>query len=215
MKILISGKGDCKNYVRAFEAVGAEVSVASALDNAESFGGLVLCGGGDIDPRYYGEAACGSVNIEPQRDEMEFHLIENFVGRGIPVLGICRGHQLINVFFGGSLYQHMPHSEHHCSGADYDLIHLVEAVPGSITKGLYGGSFSVNSYHHQAVKSLGRGLMASAYWNGNFVEAIEHTALPVIGVQWHPERMLLDGEGGWAASGIRLFKYFVSLCGKT
>ena len=176
------------------------------------YDGLILCGGGDIDPKYYGEEVCGSYSIDPQRDEVEFALLKAFIDTGKPVLGICRGCQLINVFFGGSLYQHLPESGMHQSREGVDSVHNVTATQGSILSGLYSTEFAVNSSHHQAVKDLGENLRATAYWNDQYIEAIEHNLLPIFAVQWHPERMCFGKARIDTVCGDKIFKHFISMC---
>jgi len=210
-KILLSGSKNLQNYVDAVKGVGAE-GVAKYLPEIDTgYDGLILCGGGDMDPGYYNEQNCGSVNIDSERDRVEFALLRAYALAGKPVMGICRGHQLINVFFGGSLHQHLPEYMLHTSGGDEDLVHKLEAAPDSILGGFYGTSFSVNSSHHQAVKAVGEGLRAVA-WSGGCIEAIEHTSLPIFGVQWHPERMCFSYAREDAVCGAKIFDYFISLC---
>ena len=215
MKILLSVGGNATNYVGAINGVGAE-AVAKHLPEVDTnYDGLVLCGGGDIDPKYYNEEICGSYSIDLKRDAAEFVLLKAFVDAGKPVLGICRGCQLINVFFGGSLHQHLPESDLHQSLDGMDAVHKVTAVEGSILSTLYGDDFVVNSSHHQAVKQLGDGLRAAAYWNGQYIEAIEHVLLPIFAVQWHPERMCFAKSRNDTVCGAEIFKYFISVCEKS
>ena len=192
-------------YVNAVTNAGAEAVVKHLPDIDTSYDGLLLTGGSDVDPKYYNESIDGAIGIDNERDAAEFALVKAFVEAGKPVMGICRGHQLINVFFGGSLYQHLPESDAHRSTKGEKIHHEVTALPDSIVGKLYGTSFVVNSTHHQAVKALGDGLRATAYWADKYVEAYEHTTLPVFGVQWHPERM---------DTGDKIFEYFVKVCEK-
>ena len=129
-------------------------------------------------------------------------------------MGICRGHQLINVYFGGTLYQDLPEAVLHKKKNGDDNIHEVRAVSDSIPGRLYGKSFSTNSSHHQAVKKLGEGLRATAFWNEQYIEAVEHETLPVFGVQWHPERMCFKHERDDTVCGAGIFKYFIETCEK-
>lgn len=213
-RILLSGKARVENYIKAVEAVGAE-AVAEYLPKVDTgYDGLILCGGNDVDPKYYNEEIDGSVGIDAERDENEIALLSAYAKAGKPILGICRGHQLINIFFGGSLYQDIPERGLHGRGEMGDGRHEVKAVADSIVGKLYGTEFSVNSAHHQAVKTLGEGLRASAIWGGKYIEAIEHTSLPIFGVQWHPERMCLDNAREDTVSGLSIFEYFVSVISK-
>ena len=210
-RILLSGKARIENYINAVEAVGG-VAVAEYLPKIDTgYDGLILCGGNDIDPRYYGEEIDGSVNIDKQRDENELALFRAFVEAGKPVLGICRGFQLINIYFGGSLYQHIPEHVLHGRGEMGDGRHAVFAVSDSILGKLYGTEFYVNSAHHQALKVIGDGLRVTATWGDKYPEAIEHTTLPVLGVQWHPERMSLAEAREGTVSGLPLFERFLQM----
>jgi len=163
-----------------------------------SYDGLILCGGGDVHPRYYGEGVSGSVGIDERRDEAEFALIEAFLRSGKPILGICRGLQILNVYLGGGIIQHLRCAGIHSSFADYDLTHPLKAIKGSMAQGL----LTVNSYHHQGVGRLGKGLIPTAFCD-EVIEAAEHKSLPVFGVQFHPERM---GE-----DGLKIFRKFLDI----
>lgn len=212
MKILLSSGVNAQYYIDAIEGLGAE-AVAKYLPDVDiNYDGLILCGGNDIDPKYYGEQIAGAVSIDAQRDRAEFALLKAYIDAGKPVLGICRGHQLINVFFGGTLYQHLPKTESHRSADGTDLIHSVNAIPKSILYDLYGDSFFVNSYHHQAIKDLGENLRATAYWNNQYIEACEHSSLPVFSVQWHPERMCFTKARKDTICGADIIKYFIETC---
>lgn len=175
-----------------------------AADSALSLGelvqqldGLVLQGGADVAPESYGESP-----LKPEwagdrrRDVYEIALVEEFVRQQKPVLGLCRGLQLLNVAFKGTLYQdintQVPGALQHRNWDIYDQnFHPIEIVPGSDLSRLYSGlkSAKVNSVHHQAIKDLGRGLRAEAFSvPDRIVEAIRlESANYVVGVQWHPE----------------------------
>jgi putative glutamine amidotransferase len=165
--------------------------VLSALD------GLVLSGGGDIEPAEYGAArdpACGRAS--PDRDRAELELCSEALARGIPVLGICRGLQVINVALGGTLHQHLPdlvgHDGHSPDPRGYGT-HKVSIAPGSRLAGLLGQSeAAVPTHHHQAVGRLADGLVAVAWTDDGVIEAAEPTESGglmslVAAVQWHPE----------------------------
>ncbi len=174
--------------------------------------GLLLPGGGDIHPFRYGEEVTGKLSeVEEWRDEMELHLIQEAYSRGIPVLGVCRGMQLINVYFGGTLYQDIA-TEH--SGA---LLHTAQSADRSrgshtihvaeeslLAKIVPEREFAVNSIHHQGVKTLGGGLRVAARAPDGLVEAIEHPGHPfLLGVQWHPEELRDIAARGIFAEFIR------------
>jgi len=154
-------------------------------DAATRFDALLLTGGYDVDPRRFGEERLyDTINLCPERDSYEFALLDEFVRAGRPVLGICRGIQVVNVYFGGSLWQDLPAQQGLCH---YGTTHPVYAVSGSFVDGLFGGEFAVNSSHHQAIKTTGSGLSVVCRAPDGTVEAVSHASLPVWGVQWHPE----------------------------
>ena len=211
IRILLSGNTKLQYYVDAVTAAGGDATAKYLPDISTDYDGLILCGGNDIDPKYYGQPINGAVKIDQQRDAVEFALLKAFVDAGKPVLGICRGHQLINVYFGGSLHQDLPGKQYHTNGQNLYITHDVTADENSIVGKLYGATFSVNSSHHQAVDKLGQGLMATSYWN-TYVESYEHCSKPVYGVQWHPERMCVNERREDAVDGIKLFQWFINIC---
>ncbi|WP_300636674.1 gamma-glutamyl-gamma-aminobutyrate hydrolase family protein [uncultured Oscillibacter sp.] len=146
---------------------------------------LLLPGGGDLEPWRYGQGNAASRGLEPERDEAEFQLLQEFTAAGKPVLGVCRGLQAINVFFGGTLVQDIPG---HGAWEDGDRVHGVRTAPSPLGA-LCGGSLAVNSAHHQAADRLGGGLQAVQWAGDGVVEALCHRRLPVWAVQWHPERL--------------------------
>lgn len=217
MKLLLSAgtMPTIVNYENAVRAAGAEPVAAHCLpDSLEPFSGLILCGGGDIDPNRYGEENRACRGIDPERDALEFALLDRFIKAKKPVFGVCRGHQLLNVYFGGTLFQDLASASLHSSRAG-DLIHSVHAKPGSILSRLYGREFLVNSAHHQGVARLGEGLIATGCFDENVIEACEHLSLPVFSVQWHPERLTGAFRSKHTKDGAKLFRYFVRLCART
>lgn len=186
------------NYRRSVEAAGGVVRFGGDAAGCDA---LLLPGGGDMEPWRYGQSNTASRGLEPERDAEELTLLERFTAAGKPVLGICRGIQVINVFFGGTLYQDLPgHSA--VNGAD--SVHAVRTAFSPLLP-VCGPVCQVNSAHHQAVARLGRGLRAIQRAEDGTIEALCHDCLPVWGVQWHPER--LPGE-----LGGRLFRAFLDLC---
>lgn len=210
----MSGKKNLQYYADAVNGVGGEATIAYMPEFDTSYDALVLCGGNDIDPKYYNEPINGSVEIDEPRDTLEFKLLKAYLDAGKPVFGICRGYQLLNIYFGGSMIQHIPDAPIHTCGQDHYLAHNVTAKEGSVLHRLYGKEFPVNSAHHQAVKELGKDLIPTAYWQDTYVEAFEHKTLPVLGVQWHPERMCFTQEREDTVNGAPLIEYFVKLCSK-
>ena len=180
--------------------------------------GLLLTGGADLDPALYGEAPAGAEEPERDRDALELIAWRAAEARRLPVLGICRGFQAINVFGGGRLVQHLEGHESHGHGDGRVRVHPLRLVPGSRLARILRPTdpanvvLRVNSFHHQAVRAddLAAGLVASGYSphpDGELVEAFE-TDEPerfVVGIQCHPER--LDST---PPAFARLFAVFVS-----
>lgn len=177
---------------------------------AAGMDGLLLSGGADIDPARYGEAPHAETDSpRAERDAFEFGLLQSALDSGLPVLGVCRGFELLNVAFGGSLVQHLPdavgHPRHRPAPAEYGVSRISLAA-GSRVAGLLGPEVKVRCYHHQAVGRLADGLTAVGWADDGTVEALE---LPgerfVLGVQWHPEETLDD---------LRLFAALVAAAGE-
>lgn len=155
----------------------------------EHVDGLLFCGGADIDPARYG--AERSSDVEPpeyERDRLELALIGEAFENEVPVLGICRGMQLLNVSLGGSLHQHVPSHAKFDAPVDSET-HSIEIADGSLLQSFYGSICRVNSLHHQTVDRIGSDLTVVARSDDGSVEAVEHEFLPVVGVQWHPEML--------------------------
>jgi putative glutamine amidotransferase len=174
--------------------------VARALDGVD---GLVLTGGEDLDPAWYGEAP--SPHLDPpsrERDLFELALFAVARQRGLPILGICRGIQLINVAMGGNLFQDLgaerPGGVEHRPAGPRDLrSHRLRLLPGSrAARALGADQVTVNSSHHQAIKQLAPGLTASGWTEDELIEAVETPpgALWLLAVQWHPEEMHADAR---------------------
>jgi putative glutamine amidotransferase len=184
-----------------------------------SMRGLLLTGGADLDPALYGQVAVGSTAIEAERDTLEAAAWAAAAARGLPVLGICRGFQAINVFAGGRLLQHVPDHAGNGYGHGPAMRHPLRLVPGSILArvlvptNVRGRTLEVNSYHHQAVRpaDLAAGFVASAFATsaeGELVEGLESTdGRLIIGVQCHPER-----TESTPPEFERLWRFFVDAC---
>ena len=159
--------------------------------------GLLITGGNDVDPAAYGQQPHPATD-QPgrQRDEWEFALLGAALERQLPVLGICRGAQVLNVALGGTLHQHLPdvigHAGHRAGNAVFSTLR-VHTEPGTRLAALVGESVEARCYHHQAIAEVGDGLVASAWDGDGVIEALE---LPgrdfVLAVQWHPEESLDD-----------------------
>ena len=196
-----------QRYFLAATMVGAVPWMIPLLDDDlltlreiyERLDGLLIPGGVDINPAEYGEAArpeCG--NLDPARDRVELQLARWAIEDGKPILGLCRGHQIINVALGGSMWQDLAsqkssfdkHDFFPTAGFERDhLAHDVDVVAGSrLSQLLESTRVPVNSMHHQGIKTLGRDLVVSATADDGLIEAIEGTTEAFcIGVQWHPE----------------------------
>ena len=186
-----------------------------AEESADLADGLLLTGGKDVDPKLYGQdLKYDFVIMDEKRDEQEMALIKEFVKRKKPIFGICRGVQVLNVYFGGTLYQDIPDQlgGEHSKGVNHPLKIKKDSILGN----MFGESLVINSYHHQALDKLGEGLTATAWSDSNgheIVEAVEHDSLPVWAVQWHPERMtgpVTNPEN--CVDSIPMFEYFVNQC---
>lgn len=213
LTVQVSGQvGHTDNYCAAIRGAGGEPVAGYCPTPDLSCAGLVLCGGGDIEYTRYTREDRGSQPPDRARDEAEFILFRAFYQAGKPILGICRGMQLINVALGGTLIQNLPDIQQIFHRGKEDMVHPVRAEEGSTLYRLYGSVFSVNSAHHQALDSLGRGLAVSAWSESGFAEAIEAPGRPVLGVQFHPERMSFGQCRPDTVDGAAIFHYFLALC---
>jgi putative glutamine amidotransferase len=228
MKIALSisekekAKGEDSAYFRALVASGAkteEIEIVSAADarrvRALDYDGILFSGGEDVDPALYEEKTKHeSVHIDRARDDFEFALLDAAMDRRLPILGICRGIQMINVKFGGTLIQDIPSDtelerDHRQPGSRADLTHTVTVTePESALAGVVAGSCRVNSLHHQAIKRVGRGLKVTAHSEDGLVEAVESAEdYPfLMAVQWHPEELVNHPEQR------KIFEQFIAKC---
>lgn len=211
--IFIPGR-ECRlgNYARAVRRAGGVPRFApDGADGWEDCAGLLLPGGGDLDPALYGQEDRGSQPPDRDRDRRELALLEAALSAGMPVLGICRGIQVMNAVLGGDLYQdikpfeHLPHNDH------WAKVHTVTVRRGTLLSRILGqDTVLVNSQHHQAVDRVAPGFTLAALSEDGIVEAIEKPdARFCLGVQWHPE-WLSDADP--AMQG--LFDAFVNACSK-
>ncbi len=193
-------------YVDAVLRAGGIPLVLPSCDPAEAdavagcLDGLLLSGGGDIDPSVYGGATSPEVKgVEPERDAWELALVAYAVRVGLPILGTCRGAQVLNVAMGGTLVTHLPTvtSSEHCQRDRWgEAVHDVTLQHTSTLEAVIGRDvIGVNSLHHQAVDRVGNGLRAVGWADDGVIEAIEGLGpSPMLGVQWHPE-LLPELEG--------------------
>ena len=206
------GLVDIINELGALPVVLPDVPGAKGEDYVDLFDALIIPGGPDADPTFYGEEPSrhiGSTNYK--RDVFEAELFKAFYKAGKPIFGICRGCQFINVLMGGSVYQDLaadnPDSYiRHSQGADGSYpTHHVEVAKGSSLYKSLGATAYVNSRHHQGIKKVGEGLTVTAKAADGVVEAIETADGQIVAVQWHPENMWQEH-----AEMRRLFEDFIS-----
>jgi putative glutamine amidotransferase len=201
-------------YVDAVEAAGGEaVPIESVLGGPgaeqasaiiHDIDGLLVPGGWDVDPPLYGEARrVETPEVDLPLDLTEIALVRAASEQQIPILGICRGQQVINVGLGGSLHQHI--DGHDMEGHPYDLLaHAVEIAPGSeLSRATGSTTVMVNSLHHQAVKDLAPGLQITARSPDGYIEGVESSDRLIVAVQCHPEELI--GGQAWAMSLFQRF----------
>lgn len=213
-----SGTGE--NYVKAVRRAGGVPMVITMTDDQKELerilqivDGVILTGGQDVDPARYGESPVPELGkVCPERDAFDVMLVTMAVEAGLPVLGICRGSQVMNVAFGGSLYQDIPsqlpdtYLKHRVNSKD-EFHHDVKISEGTLLHKMLGTSASVNSSHHQSVKDVAPGFIVSAVSEDGVVEAIEKKDAPfVVGVQFHPEGFVAAGND----SLMPIFSHFIS-----
>ncbi len=211
-RVFLRGEeGKFQNYLSALAAVGLEGVMSMDLSLADDCDGLLLPGGADVDPARYGQENTASRGIEAERDKDEIYLIHRFMEMEKPILGICRGEQVLNIALGGTLIQDLPDETHnHIAETDTDRVHPVKTLHPVLER-LYGAEFISNSSHHQAVDRLGEGLSVACVGSDGVVEGIVHENGRVLGVQFHPERMAFALRRDDADDGEPIFRFFASL----
>ncbi len=194
-----------RSYIAAVEDAGGIPILLCPANNKAAVSrfirlidGLLISGGGfDIDPKFYGEKPHHKIGKTiPERTDFEFELLKSAVKKRMPVLGICGGHQLINVYFGGTLYQdiksqHKGAMNHKQSTPSDKPSHSIKIYPSTkLSKIIGGGSLMANSTHHQSIKKVAGGFKASAVAEDGIIEAIEYNGNAfIMGIQWHPENL--------------------------
>lgn len=211
-------------YIQAVRRVGGvpvilPVGLEAVEEVCERLDGLLLIGGEDVDPYLYGEEPHRQLGkVLPERDESELALIKHMADQDKPVFGICRGYQLMNVAFGGTIYQDIYAQlsedllQHH-QATDLDFaFHSIDIVDDSKLAEWAGTSeVRVNTLHHQAVKEVKAPLVVTAVAKDGVIEALESTAHRfVVGVQWHPEAMVKRDD----ALSLKLFEKFIDAAGE-
>jgi putative glutamine amidotransferase len=204
---------DYKRYLEHLTNCEVVVISKSNVDELNNCNGLVLTGGVDVAPELYGEWPDETVHVDSERDGVEFKMIDIALKRGIPILGICRGLQILNVYFGGTLIIDLLkfHGKDHTAiWDDKDRVHGVSLVDGSILKSfIKQNDGTVNSSHHQAADRIGAGLRVAARAEDGTVEAIEGADIPgIVAVQWHPERMQFGSP--FSSGVLYLFDFYIS-----
>lgn len=209
MKIAIAGKKTAtENYVRYVAGMGLEPLVTLNLGDIAVCDALLLPGGGDITPAFFGEKNHGSRSIDTELDILQFQALDLCIRERKPVLGICKGMQVINVGLGGTVIQDLKTAGLH-EYNDGDQYHATVVENTSWLHRLYGGGITVNSAHHQSIGKPGNGLRVIQRCEADGCpEAFVHESLPILGVQWHPERL---DAARTKLSGEKVLSYFVSL----
>lgn len=211
-------------YLRALRAAGAipvvlplEASEEELAQLADTLDGFVFTGGPDVHPFHFGEEthpACG--NVSPARDHLELTLLPLVMRTGKPILGVCRGLQLINIGLGGTIYQDIPSQRQETAPVCHSQpfyyttpAHHVTVAPASLLSRITGKeTLAVNSMHHQAAKDVAPGLMVSAQAPDGIIEALEKPDYPwLLAVQWHPEYLQAKEE-----TAAAIFRAFVEAC---
>lgn len=194
--------------------IGTDADVAEMSDRID---GLLVTGGGDIDPTLFGEEPLQGLGmISPGRDSFEMLIVEKALAADKPILAICRGIQIMNIAVGGDMYQDIYSQidgkllQHQQNAVRAHLAHFVDVASGSLLADIAGKErFKVNTYHHQAVRNVPAPLKVTGTASDGIIEAIESTEHKfVLGVQWHPEPLAAAGE----EVSKRIFEKFVESC---
>ena len=208
-----------KSYLEAIKKNGGLPLPIPILEDPEHLSAyiemcdaLLIPGGADVDPMYFDEDPHQKLGtVQPDMDKFEISLLNLAFEKKMPVLGICRGEQIINVAKGGSLYQDIPATYekdsilHQQTYRTNIALHRVKVEKDSLLFEIFGNeNIRTNTMHHQAVKKLGKDLVVTAYAPDGIIEAIESTDRKIIGVQWHPE-LLIHTQ----SEMNNLFKYFI------
>ncbi|WP_409022318.1 gamma-glutamyl-gamma-aminobutyrate hydrolase family protein [Dellaglioa sp. P0083] len=210
-----------QGYIDAIiEVGGLPLIIPTDLANASSYldlvDGLLLAGGQDVSPILYGQEPHPKLEeLNPPRDEMELALIKEAISRKIPILGICRGLQILNVFFGGTLYQDLSDYSNwqvkHLQDPTLPeyATHSVSIKTNNYLSDTYGSTLRVNTYHHQAINRLGDSLTAIATSSDGLIEGISSNDGLILGVQWHPEMSYIKEP-----SDLAIFKWLINKIAK-
>lgn len=217
-KIMIAadraGNEEYMDYIKAFWLLGAEAFLSLETEDLRAADGLVLPGSSqDMNPRLWGEDDQCSHDINDDLDSAQLALMDFALELGKPVLGICRGMQFINVYFGGTLIQDLPCGNAH-KKTEPEQYHQVMHMPGTVMETIFGSDSMVNTRHHQGVGRIGENLQVLSVWSDGedaVAEAVGvgKTKPEVLGVQWHPEKMYLYGGKEYMEDGEKLLRYWL------
>ncbi|MTI65758.1 MAG: gamma-glutamyl-gamma-aminobutyrate hydrolase family protein [Firmicutes bacterium] len=213
-----------EDYIKSVELVGGVPIIIPLTDNEENIkkciermDGLILSGGHDVTPLSYGEEPLQKLgNILPERDKFDLKLLKKAYELNKPILGICRGHQIINVFFGGNIYQDLSYIEgckikHDQYNLSNIVTHTVEVKENTILREVLGKEILTNSFHHQVIKDVAPGFIISAKAKDGVIEAIEKKGEQfILGVQWHPEMMAVKKDENM----LKVFKKLIKVSSK-
>ena len=185
------------DYIEIVEAAGGIPVIIPPTGNSEEIveriDCLIISGGPDLDPSSYGQKENGSIEYSLEQDDSEFRIMNEAINRDMPVLGICRGMQLMSVLHGGSMHQHLDSTDDFNQHGKYwgeFSEHKVCAEKNSLLEKLMGRLIDVNSFHHQGVANAGSLSISGYSEHDNLIEAVERPDLKFfLGVQWHPERI--------------------------
>lgn len=208
MTIGIVGRAkDTLRYEQFLHSINVNCITSLTIGELICCQALIFPGGGDINPHLFRASNQGSHNIDTELDLLQLRAFHLAYQSQIPILGICKGMQLINVGLGGTLIQDLPTASLHTSPRS-DVYHLTHTRPGSFLHSLYGPELVVNSRHHQAVDKLSSELIPVQWCPQDLcTEAFCHKTLPILGVQWHPERLCPSQT---SITALPLFHYFLS-----
>jgi len=241
-KILIAGPENDPLHLPQMTLAAVENSGGQAVIGMDPLeiaacDGVILPGGlPDVDPANYGERNIACNAVQPELDIAQLKMLDTAVALNKPILGICRGHQLLNVYFGGTLIQDIVEADIHRLVPDVETLHDSVCVPGTPLYQLYGSGGLINTKHHQAVKKVAKDFKIAQLWfsaktscrqrenclsriqNGEqvagsdqcMVEAIVHRSKAILGLQWHPENMIASPSPG-TVDPKKIFDYFLSL----
>ena len=194
--VILGRKSKTGNYEAFFRALPAQIVTTLVPGEVISCDALILPGGGDITPAFFGEKNKGSRTVDTELDILQFQALDIAIAAGIPVIGICKGMQVINVAFGGTITQDMPEDCLHSSPSG-DVFHDTIMVDDSRLFKYFPAKMRVNSAHHQRIGRLGQHLkIIQVCPDDGCPEALEHDELPILGLQWHPDFNLCNLEQG-------------------